>query len=225
MSAWSALASAFCRGRRVPRTGYKQLTSKLGPRTYYKGKGCAPTGRHTRKGEKQPSNFLKFWNAQTLIAVLCRGWASHCLRACPLTHLGIFAVTLFRWLRYRTMEIAWIYRAGFERFQGMLWLFLHQHTWRVGIAYGGASDPKPFHFGWVGLLSPSAMSHMFATWCCLAVEGFYCSGIDACKEIVEEEVCTFMEKCLFAVPPDALYRSTTGILFYHINIIFKIRHQ
>ena len=51
MSAWSMLASAFCRGRRVPRTGYKQLTSKVGPRTFYKGKGCAPTGRHTKKGE------------------------------------------------------------------------------------------------------------------------------------------------------------------------------
>ena len=50
MSAWSMLASAFCRGRRVPRTGFKQLTSKIGPRTYYKGKGCAPTGRNTRKG-------------------------------------------------------------------------------------------------------------------------------------------------------------------------------
>jgi hypothetical protein len=51
MSAWSMLASAFCRGRRVPRTGFKQLTSKIGPRNFYKGKGCAPTGRHTRKGE------------------------------------------------------------------------------------------------------------------------------------------------------------------------------
>ncbi|KAG7672633.1 hypothetical protein Ndes2526B_g08839 [Nannochloris sp. 'desiccata'] len=50
MSAWSMLASAFVRGRRVPRSGYKQLTSKVAPRTYYKGKGCAPTGRHTRKG-------------------------------------------------------------------------------------------------------------------------------------------------------------------------------
>lgn len=52
MSAWSMLASAFCRGRRVPRTGFKTLTSKIGPRTFYKGKGCAPTGRHTRKGRQ-----------------------------------------------------------------------------------------------------------------------------------------------------------------------------
>jgi large subunit ribosomal protein L41 len=54
MSAWSMLASAFARGRRVPRSGYKQLTSKVAPRTFYKGKGCAPTGRHTRKG-----NYLR----------------------------------------------------------------------------------------------------------------------------------------------------------------------
>jgi large subunit ribosomal protein L41 len=53
MSAWSMLASAFARGRRVPRSGYKQLTSKVAPRTFYKGKGCAPTGRHTRKGEME----------------------------------------------------------------------------------------------------------------------------------------------------------------------------
>jgi large subunit ribosomal protein L41 len=50
MAAWGAIAAAFGRARRVPKAGYKVLTSKLGPRTFYKGKGCAPTGRHTRKG-------------------------------------------------------------------------------------------------------------------------------------------------------------------------------
>jgi large subunit ribosomal protein L41 len=37
-------------GRAVPRTGIKILTSKRGPRDYYKGKGCKSTGRHTSKG-------------------------------------------------------------------------------------------------------------------------------------------------------------------------------
>lgn len=37
-------------GRAVPRTGIKILTSKRGPRNYYKGKGCKSTGRHTSKG-------------------------------------------------------------------------------------------------------------------------------------------------------------------------------
>lgn len=52
---WSAMAlgilTQFLRGgRAVPRTGIKILTSKRGPRNYYKGKGCKPTGRHTSKG-------------------------------------------------------------------------------------------------------------------------------------------------------------------------------
>lgn len=50
MGVWGALASAFGRARRVPRVGFTRLTTKQGPRTYYKGKGCAPSGRHTSKG-------------------------------------------------------------------------------------------------------------------------------------------------------------------------------
>lgn len=50
MSVVGGLAAAFARGRRVTRKGYTQLTSKFGPRTFYKGKGCLPTGTHTRKG-------------------------------------------------------------------------------------------------------------------------------------------------------------------------------
>ena len=38
------------RGRRVPSKGFTALNSKRGPRTFYKGKGAEPTGRHTRKG-------------------------------------------------------------------------------------------------------------------------------------------------------------------------------
>lgn len=37
-------------GRAVPRTGISALTSKRGPRNFYKGKGCKSTGRHTSKG-------------------------------------------------------------------------------------------------------------------------------------------------------------------------------
>lgn len=45
-----AMASAFARGRRVPRTGFNRLTPKNGPRDYYKGKGSQAPGFHTRKG-------------------------------------------------------------------------------------------------------------------------------------------------------------------------------
>ena len=37
-------------GRRVPRKGFTQLTSKLGNKNYYKGKGVPSVGHHTRKG-------------------------------------------------------------------------------------------------------------------------------------------------------------------------------
>lgn len=37
-------------GRAVPKTGISALTSKRGPRNFYKGKGCKSTGRHTSKG-------------------------------------------------------------------------------------------------------------------------------------------------------------------------------
>lgn len=34
----------------MPQKGFSQLTSKIGPIGYYKGKGGAPMGRHTSKG-------------------------------------------------------------------------------------------------------------------------------------------------------------------------------
>uniref|UniRef100_A0A061QPF9 Large subunit ribosomal protein L41, mitochondrial n=2 Tax=Tetraselmis sp. GSL018 TaxID=582737 RepID=A0A061QPF9_9CHLO len=45
-----ALLSAAARGRRVPRSGFSRLTTKNGPRNYYKGKGAIAPGFHTRKG-------------------------------------------------------------------------------------------------------------------------------------------------------------------------------
>ena len=45
---------AFGRNRRVPRKGFTQLTTKQGPRGYYKGKGAASTGRHTKQGACEP---------------------------------------------------------------------------------------------------------------------------------------------------------------------------
>lgn len=50
MSVLGALAAAMGRARRVPRVGFTRLTTKQGPRTYYKGKGAASTGHHTNKG-------------------------------------------------------------------------------------------------------------------------------------------------------------------------------
>ncbi|CAL5219143.1 g920 [Coccomyxa viridis] len=38
------------RGRRIPSKGFTQLTSKTGPKGYYKGKGVPTVGHHTRKG-------------------------------------------------------------------------------------------------------------------------------------------------------------------------------
>ena len=46
----AVLGAAVRRGRRVPRRGFDQLTSKIGPIGYYKGKGGPPAGRHTSKG-------------------------------------------------------------------------------------------------------------------------------------------------------------------------------
>lgn len=53
MSVLGALAAALGRARRVPRAGFTRLTTKQGPRGYYKGKGAAPTGHHTSKGERE----------------------------------------------------------------------------------------------------------------------------------------------------------------------------
>lgn len=50
MSAWNLIAAVVGRARRAPKKGFLQLSSKQGNRTFYKGKGCAPTGRHTSKG-------------------------------------------------------------------------------------------------------------------------------------------------------------------------------
>mmetsp|Transcript_27766 Transcript_27766/g.49591 ORF Transcript_27766/g.49591 Transcript_27766/m.49591 type:complete len:93 (+) Transcript_27766:179-457(+) len=50
MSMLSALLAATARGRRVPRNGFNRLTTKNGPRDYYKGKGAQAPGFHTRKG-------------------------------------------------------------------------------------------------------------------------------------------------------------------------------
>jgi hypothetical protein len=47
----AVIGAAVRRGRRVPRRGFNQLTSKIGPIGYYKGKGGPPAGRHTSKGE------------------------------------------------------------------------------------------------------------------------------------------------------------------------------
>ena len=49
---------AVGRGRRVPRTGYAQLNSKIGPREYYKGKGAKSTGSHTSKGINSRARLL-----------------------------------------------------------------------------------------------------------------------------------------------------------------------
>ena len=44
------LTALIGRARRVPRVGYTQLTSKNGPRNFYKGKGVPSVGRKTSKG-------------------------------------------------------------------------------------------------------------------------------------------------------------------------------
>ncbi|KAK9810958.1 hypothetical protein WJX73_000985 [Symbiochloris irregularis] len=38
------------RGRRVPRSGWTQLTGKVGPKNFYKGKGVPSAGKNTSKG-------------------------------------------------------------------------------------------------------------------------------------------------------------------------------
>lgn len=50
MTLLGGILAALGRSRRVPRRGFNVLTSKQGPRTFYKGKGAAPTGKHTSKG-------------------------------------------------------------------------------------------------------------------------------------------------------------------------------
>lgn len=54
MSFWGAVLTALGRNRRVPRKGFTLLTTKQGPRGYYKGKGAASTGRHTKQGAEAP---------------------------------------------------------------------------------------------------------------------------------------------------------------------------
>jgi hypothetical protein len=55
----SALLAATARGRRVPRNGFNRLTTKNGPRDYYKGKGAQPPGFHTRKGARPRGPFRR----------------------------------------------------------------------------------------------------------------------------------------------------------------------
>mmetsp|Transcript_13478 Transcript_13478/g.34962 ORF Transcript_13478/g.34962 Transcript_13478/m.34962 type:complete len:92 (-) Transcript_13478:34-309(-) len=50
MAVLEKLMAATARARRVPRTGFERLTPKNGPRDFYKGKGAAAPGHHTRKG-------------------------------------------------------------------------------------------------------------------------------------------------------------------------------
>lgn len=46
------IVTGFLRGlRRKHRSSLDILTSKRGPRNFYKGKNCIPTGRHTSKGK------------------------------------------------------------------------------------------------------------------------------------------------------------------------------
>ena len=45
------ILASFVRGKRAPTKGFWHLTSKRGSKTYYKGKGCIATGRHTSKGD------------------------------------------------------------------------------------------------------------------------------------------------------------------------------
>lgn len=42
--------AAAIRAKRAPSKGFWIISSKRGAKNFYKGKGCAPTGRHTRKG-------------------------------------------------------------------------------------------------------------------------------------------------------------------------------
>ena len=49
-SVLALLGLSLFRGRRVPRSGWSALTSKLGPVGFYKGRQVAATGRLTRKG-------------------------------------------------------------------------------------------------------------------------------------------------------------------------------
>ena len=49
-SVLALLGLSLSRGRRVPRSGWSALTSKLGPVGFYKGRQVPSTGRLTRKG-------------------------------------------------------------------------------------------------------------------------------------------------------------------------------
>ena len=57
------------RGRRIPSKGFTQLTSKTGPKGYYKGKGVPTVGHHTRKG--RPMYDLL---ASRVFKQVCTGW-------------------------------------------------------------------------------------------------------------------------------------------------------
>ncbi len=82
MSVLGTLAAALGRARRVPRVGFTRLTTKQGPRGYYKGKGAAPTGHHTNKGEQ---GARPVWRARcrAQAAILHVGACRTCAAGCP----------------------------------------------------------------------------------------------------------------------------------------------
>lgn len=49
-SVLALLGLSLSRGRRVPRSGWSALTSKIGPVGFYKGRQVPSAGRLTRKG-------------------------------------------------------------------------------------------------------------------------------------------------------------------------------
>lgn len=73
MGVLGALAAALGRGRRVPRVGFTRLTSKQGPRGYYKGKGAASTGQHTSKGARGEWAGLYLCSTRVVCRRLGRG--------------------------------------------------------------------------------------------------------------------------------------------------------
>lgn len=81
MSVVGALAAALGRARRVPRTGFTRLTTKQGPRGYYKGKGATPTGHHTNKGERARQSGAEGRTAAAASSV--RGACRSCPPAWP----------------------------------------------------------------------------------------------------------------------------------------------
>ena len=76
----------LARGRRVPRTGWAQLTSKIGPKNFYKGKGVPSAGKHTSKGERvcQAPRILLLFRRHRALNAGSGAW-------CKLLRPGLFA--------------------------------------------------------------------------------------------------------------------------------------